>query len=307
MRRAGRRRAGQAHLRRQPGQPRPGARLPAAAVRPGRHPRRGDWSTRPSAGADEVVHFAAETHVDRSILGAAEFVRTNVVGTQTCCSTPPSGRRRAVRARLDRRGLRLDRRGLVAGDRPARSRTRRTRRPRPASDLLARALPPHPRPAGRASPAARTTTGPTSSRRRSSRCSSPTCSTASTVPLYGDGLQRPRLAARRRPLPRHRSSCRTGGRAGEVYNIGGGTELTNRELTEPAARGLGAGRVAGRAGRRPQGPRPPLLRRHRQDPRRARLRPAGRLRPGARRRPSPGTATTGPGGSRSRPGAGLPA
>jgi dTDP-glucose 4,6-dehydratase len=28
-----------------------------------------------------VVHFAAESHVDRSILGASEFVRTNVMGT----------------------------------------------------------------------------------------------------------------------------------------------------------------------------------------------------------------------------------
>lgn len=32
--------------------------------------------------ADVVVHFAAETHVDRSISGPAEFVKTNVVGTQ---------------------------------------------------------------------------------------------------------------------------------------------------------------------------------------------------------------------------------
>jgi dTDP-glucose 4,6-dehydratase len=32
---------------------------------------------------DAVVHFAAETHVDRSITGAADFVVTNVVGTQT--------------------------------------------------------------------------------------------------------------------------------------------------------------------------------------------------------------------------------
>jgi dTDP-glucose 4,6-dehydratase len=32
---------------------------------------------------DEVVHFAAESHVDRSIDGGAEFVRTNVVGTHT--------------------------------------------------------------------------------------------------------------------------------------------------------------------------------------------------------------------------------
>ncbi len=33
-------------------------------------------------GVDIVVHFAAESHVDRSILGPAEFIRTNVVGTQ---------------------------------------------------------------------------------------------------------------------------------------------------------------------------------------------------------------------------------
>jgi dTDP-glucose 4,6-dehydratase len=30
----------------------------------------------------EIVHFAAESHVDRSILGSGPFVRTNVVGTQ---------------------------------------------------------------------------------------------------------------------------------------------------------------------------------------------------------------------------------
>jgi dTDP-glucose 4,6-dehydratase len=31
---------------------------------------------------DAIVHFAAESHVDRSIVSAAEFVRTNVLGTQ---------------------------------------------------------------------------------------------------------------------------------------------------------------------------------------------------------------------------------
>ncbi|SDI67105.1 dTDP-glucose 4,6-dehydratase [Nonomuraea jiangxiensis] len=34
-------------------------------------------------GHDLVVNFAAESHVDRSIEGAGEFVRTNVLGTQT--------------------------------------------------------------------------------------------------------------------------------------------------------------------------------------------------------------------------------
>lgn len=32
---------------------------------------------------DTVIHFAAESHVDRSITGPAEFVRTNVIGTFT--------------------------------------------------------------------------------------------------------------------------------------------------------------------------------------------------------------------------------
>lgn len=33
-------------------------------------------------GVDAVVHFAAESHVDRSVLDPAAFVRTNVLGTQ---------------------------------------------------------------------------------------------------------------------------------------------------------------------------------------------------------------------------------
>ncbi|MEK7573108.1 MAG: dTDP-glucose 4,6-dehydratase [Patescibacteria group bacterium] len=33
-------------------------------------------------GVDTIVHFAAETHVDRSILKPADFVETNVTGTQ---------------------------------------------------------------------------------------------------------------------------------------------------------------------------------------------------------------------------------
>src|ERR1700753_2109857 len=31
-------------------------------------------------GCQAVIHFAAETHVDRSILSAAEFIKTNVEG-----------------------------------------------------------------------------------------------------------------------------------------------------------------------------------------------------------------------------------
>jgi dTDP-glucose 4,6-dehydratase len=39
--------------------------------------------TKAVRGADAVVHFAAETHVDRSILDAGSFVVTDVVGTYT--------------------------------------------------------------------------------------------------------------------------------------------------------------------------------------------------------------------------------
>jgi dTDP-glucose 4,6-dehydratase len=49
----------------------------------------GDISDRPmvealfrSYGIDAVVHFAAESHVDRSIIDPSAFVRTNVLGTQ---------------------------------------------------------------------------------------------------------------------------------------------------------------------------------------------------------------------------------
>src|SRR4051812_41191662 len=33
-------------------------------------------------GVDVIVHFAAESHVDRSIMDPSSFVRTNVLGTQ---------------------------------------------------------------------------------------------------------------------------------------------------------------------------------------------------------------------------------
>ncbi len=39
-------------------------------------------SARAMKGINIVIHFAAESHVDRSILGPAEFVQTNIIGTQ---------------------------------------------------------------------------------------------------------------------------------------------------------------------------------------------------------------------------------
>ncbi len=41
-----------------------------------------DAVARAAQGCDAIVNFAAETHVDRSILGPAEFILTDVLGTQ---------------------------------------------------------------------------------------------------------------------------------------------------------------------------------------------------------------------------------
>jgi dTDP-glucose 4,6-dehydratase len=41
-----------------------------------------DAVARAADGVDAIVNFAAETHVDRSILGPAEFILTDVLGTQ---------------------------------------------------------------------------------------------------------------------------------------------------------------------------------------------------------------------------------
>ncbi len=41
-----------------------------------------DTVTKAMRGCDTVVHFAAESHVDRSITGPAVFVETNIVGTE---------------------------------------------------------------------------------------------------------------------------------------------------------------------------------------------------------------------------------
>src|SRR6184192_4141987 len=47
-----------------------------------------------AAGADAIVNFAAETHVDRSILGPAEFILTDVLGSQVLLDY---ARRHAIR------------------------------------------------------------------------------------------------------------------------------------------------------------------------------------------------------------------
>ena len=55
---------------------------------------------------DAIVHFAAESHVDRSILSPEPVVRTNLRGTFTLLEAASTAPHCALRARLHRRSLR---------------------------------------------------------------------------------------------------------------------------------------------------------------------------------------------------------
>ncbi|MGJ7440267.1 dTDP-glucose 4,6-dehydratase [Aquipuribacter sp. MA13-6] len=181
------------------------------------------------ARADHVVHLAAESHVDRSIGGAADFVQTNVVGTQVLLDAALRHEvERFVHVSTDEVYGSIPT-GSWSEEQPLQPNSPYSAS-KAGSDLIARAY--H-----------RTHQLPVCI----TRCSNnygpyqfpekviPLFVTnlldGGTVPLYGDGLNV-------RDWLHVDDHCRgiqlvlQGGRAGEVYNIGGGTELTNRGLTE---------------------------------------------------------------------------
>jgi dTDP-glucose 4,6-dehydratase len=181
------------------------------------------------ARVDQVVHFAAESHVDRSIHGAGEFVRTNVLGTQTLLDAAlRHGIERFVHVSTDEVYGSIDE-GSWTEDRPLEPNSPYSAS-KASSDLLARAY-------------FRTHGLPVNI----TRCSNnygpyqfpekviPLFVTnlmdGKKVPLYGDGLN-VRDWLHVDDHCRGIELVRSGGKAGETYNIGGGTELTNRELTE---------------------------------------------------------------------------
>ena len=181
------------------------------------------------AEADAVVHFAAESHVDRSITGARDFVMTNVVGTQTLLDA-------ALRHRLGRfvhvstdevygsidEGSWPETHPLEPNSPYAASKA--------SSDLIARS---YARTHGLDVLVTRCSNnyGPYQFPEKVIPLFVTNLIDGATVPLYGDGLNV-------RDWLHVDDHCRgialvlAGGRGGEVYNIGGGTELTNRELTE---------------------------------------------------------------------------
>ncbi len=186
---------------------------------------------------DAVVHFAAESHVDRSILGAADFVMTNVVGTQTLLdSALQHGVQRFVHVSTDEvygsieSGSWNELQPLEPNSPYSASKA--------SSDLLARS---YFRTHGLGVCVTRCSNnyGPYQFPEKVIPLFVTNLIDGQTVPLYGEG-------ANSRDWLHVDDHCRgvhlvlEGGRPGEVYNIGGGTELTNRQLTEKLLAACGA-------------------------------------------------------------------
>jgi dTDP-glucose 4,6-dehydratase len=180
-------------------------------------------------GADSVVHFAAESHVDRSIHDSGPFLRTNVLGTQVLLDAARAARvRRFVNVSTDEVYGSLGATGLFTEETPLAPNSPYAAS-KAAADLLVRAY-------------AHTFGVPA----LITRCSNnygpyqfpekliPLFITNllrdEPVPVYGDGLQV-------RDWIHVRDHCAgvyrvwQAGRVGEVYNLGGRCERTNLVLT----------------------------------------------------------------------------
>ena len=179
-------------------------------------------------GHDAVVHFAAESHVDRSLLGGDEFVGTNVGGTQIVLeASVRTGVPRVVHVSTDEvygsraEGSWDEECPLLPNSPYAASKA--------GSDLMARA---YSRTHGLHVSVTRCSNnyGPNQHVEKVIPRFVTNLFVGRPVPLYGDGRNI-------RDWLHVDDHCQAihlvlmGGRAGEIYNIGGGTELTNRELT----------------------------------------------------------------------------
>lgn len=180
-------------------------------------------------GTDLVVHFAAESHVDRSILGATEFVLTNVVGTQTMLAAAlEAGVNRFVHVSTDEVYGSIES-GSWPEEHPLEPNSPYSAS-KASSDLLARSF--H-RTHGLDVRITRCTNnyGPYQFPEKFLPLFVTNLLDGTPVPLYGDG-------GNMRDWLHVDDHCRAiqlvaeQGRPGEIYNIGGGTELSNRELTE---------------------------------------------------------------------------
>ncbi|MFC9608989.1 dTDP-glucose 4,6-dehydratase [Streptomyces niveus] len=189
-------------------------------------------------GHDAVVHFAAESHVDRSLEGAGEFFRTNVLGTQTLLDAVlHTGVERVVHVSTDEVYGSIGE-GSWTEDWPLLPNTPYAAS-KACSDLVARTY--------------WRTHGVDLSITRCSNNYGPYQHPEKLIPLFVTNL----LEARQVPLYGDGGNIREwlhvddhcrgihlvlqDGRAGEIYNIGGGNERTNRAITERLLEETGSG------------------------------------------------------------------
>ncbi|MEW2246024.1 dTDP-glucose 4,6-dehydratase [Streptomyces sp. NPDC058733] len=189
-------------------------------------------------GQDAVVHFAAESHVDRSIMDASPFVTTNVLGTQVLLDAAKRhGVGRFVHVSTDEVYGSIAE-GSWTEDWPLAPNSPYSAS-KAGSDLLALS---YHRTHGMDVVVTRCSNnyGPYHFPEKMIPLFTTNLLDGKKVPLYGEGLNV-------RDWLHVSDHCRgiemvlRGGRAGEVYHIGGGTEVTNKELTGLLLQACGAG------------------------------------------------------------------
>lgn len=188
-------------------------------------------------GFDAVVHFAAESHVDRSIEDASAFVRTNVLGTHVLLDAARRHRiGRFVQVSTDEVYGSLGPEGSFHEESPLRP-TSPYAASKAASDLIVQA---YGRTHGLPVIVTRCSNnyGPYQFPEKVMPLFITNALDDKPLPLYGDGLNvRDWIYVEDHCAALHELLLR--GRPGEVYNVGAGTELTNRALTTTILAELG--------------------------------------------------------------------
>jgi dTDP-glucose 4,6-dehydratase len=186
---------------------------------------------------DAVVHFAAESHVDRSIVGAEEFVRTNVLGTQVMLEV---ARRRNVKRFLhistDEVGGDMPPGGWFKEEDPLQASSPYAAS-KASAELFVRAAA---RTHGMSTLITRTSNnyGPYQFPEKLLPLAISNVLEDRPIPVYGDGMQV-------RDWVHVTDNCRAlravleRGRPGETYHIGGGNPLPNIEVLKTLLKILG--------------------------------------------------------------------
>jgi dTDP-glucose 4,6-dehydratase len=188
-------------------------------------------------GVDGIVHFAAESHVDRSISDAAPFLRTNVLGTGVLLDAARACRvGRFLHVSTDEVYGSLDAGAPATEEFPLRP-TSPYAASKAASDLLALS---YARTHGLDVVVTRCSNnfGPFQFPEKLIPLFITNALNDEALPLYGDG-------GNVRDWIHVEDHCTAleavlrNGRPGEIYNVGAGNEWTNRELTREILRRLG--------------------------------------------------------------------